>query len=58
MLEQRSTVKRVEVCFLTAAKPSFQDGLEEAKRIWSKASIRNPIFIFYRNINGEDRKSN
>jgi sirohydrochlorin ferrochelatase len=46
MLEQRSPVKRVEVCFLTAAKPSFQEGLEEAKRSGAKQVFVIPYLFF------------
>ena len=46
MLKQRSTVKRVEVCFLTAAKPSFQEGLEEAKRSGAKQVFVIPYLFF------------
>ena len=46
MLEQRSPVKRVEVCFLTAAKPSFQESLEEAKRSGAKQVFVIPYLFF------------
>ena len=46
MLKQRSPVKRVEVCFLTAAKPSFQESLEEAKRSGAKQVFVIPYLFF------------
>jgi sirohydrochlorin ferrochelatase len=40
LLEKRSVIKRVEVCFLTAAEPSFQQGLE-----WAKESESRQVFV-------------
>ncbi|WP_256242424.1 sirohydrochlorin chelatase [Bacillus sp. V3B] len=40
LLEKRSVIKRVEVCFLTAAEPSFQEGLE-----WVKQSGSGQVFV-------------
>ena len=57
MLEQRVPVKRVEVCFLTAAKPSFQEGLEEAKRSGAKQVFVIPYLFFTGILMGKIEKS-
>jgi sirohydrochlorin ferrochelatase len=46
MLKQRCTVKRVEVCFLTAAKPSIQEGLEEANESGAEQVFVIPYLFF------------
>ena len=37
--------------FNSMLTPSFQESLEEVKRSRNEASIRDPLFIFYWNIN-------
>jgi len=46
ILEQRIAVKRVEVCFLTAANPSFQQGLDWAKKSGYKQVFVIPYLFF------------
>ena len=46
LLEQRSRVKRVKVCYLTASAPSFQDSLEEVKRLGTKQVFVIPYLFF------------
>ena len=46
MLEQRSTVKHVEVCYLTASTPSFQDSLEKVKQLGTKQVFVIPYLFF------------
>lgn len=40
LLEKRSAIKRVEVCFLTAAEPSLQQGIR-----WAKESGSQQVFV-------------
>lgn len=40
IFEQRQVIKRVEACFLTAAEPSFEQGLQ-----WAKRSSFEQVFV-------------
>lgn len=46
LLERRSVIKRVEVCFLTATEPSFQQGLQSAKQSGSEQVFVIPYLFF------------
>jgi len=46
MLEQKSNIKRVEVCFLSAAEPSFEQGLDRTKQASTEQVFVIPYLFF------------
>ncbi|KAA9021805.1 sirohydrochlorin chelatase [Niallia endozanthoxylica] len=46
MLEKKSNIKRVEVCFLSAAEPSFEQGLERTKQAAPEQVFVIPYLFF------------
>ncbi|WP_338447799.1 sirohydrochlorin chelatase [Niallia oryzisoli] len=46
LLEQKSVMKRVEVCFLSAAEPSFEQGIERTKLIEAEQVFVIPYLFF------------
>ena len=45
-LKQRCIIKHVEVCFLTAAEPSFQEGLEGSNESGAEQVFVIPYLFF------------
>lgn len=46
LLEQKSVMKQVEVCFLSAAEPSFEQGLERTKQVEVEQVFVIPYLFF------------